>query len=338
MKKVNFSEVFGEIYTKYGKELESLRKDALNKCIVTLIGIAFIDFLLLKLIDYSELEILLIMLSILLYIFLCGVISSRYTTTFKQKAIRTLVENSNNTFEYNAKYGMSSSEYNESGFDRTWDEFKSEDGISGNLGSMVSFKMSEVETIEITRTKNGTTRTTTFLGLYGIIQLPVKSRGKLDILGDSILRKFKDARINLESQEFEKNYDVLADDKIWALQVLNSEAIENFIEMRNFFKKSISIKIRDNEIYFRLSCEKMFEPKLFSSVNFDVLYKYFRIIDIPRFIYDNLIDNIARVSENEEFKNEIKFDEKIEENSEILQNNNEEEEQNWFATKVDDEK
>ena len=332
MKKINFSEVFGEIYSKYGKKLESYRKSAIIKCIIVII---FIRCIIIKLNMSSISESLYMAIFfglIIIFLLICKLIIHRYKELFKLNAIKTLVESQNDTYKYNPKYGLSSSEYGKSGFDRGWDEFYSEDYIEGDITSMVNFKMSQVKTVEIDRTDDKTTRIITFLGLFGVINLPVFSKGNLDILGDSSSRKNAQARINLESQEFEKNYDVLADNKIWALQILDSESIEMLIEMRKCFKKSISIRIRGNKIYFRLDCGDVFEaPKMKSSVNFDLLYKYYRFIDIPRCIYEMLIENIARNSDDKEFARNVKYGE-LKENDES-EDNKENEENGWFSSK-----
>ena len=89
-----------------------------------------------------------------------------------------------------------------------------------------------------------------------------------------------------------------------------------------------------------MSCEDIFEPPtLTTSIDFKLLYRYFNIIDMPRAIFDALLDNILlKEGNNTEFaklrrkahmtKEEIKQQEEKEKAQAI----NEEE---WFSTSED---
>lgn len=342
MNKVNFSEVFGEIYSKHGTEIENLRKKVLiEKILIIIVTIFLIYFIYHTKLAYDlgEITAFIIMFIIIGALLLIKYVNKDYIVAFKLLAIRKMIESQDSSYKYSPKIGVTSVEYNQSDFDRTWDKFYSEDGIQGNLNSMVGFKMSQVRTQEIHRDSKGRSSTvTTFEGLYGIIVLPERINGRLDIMGESKFRKFSKNRINLDSAEFEKYYDVMSNNKIWALQVLNSEALEGLIGMRTFFKKPISIRIVENKIYFRLYCGDIFEPAtLKNTINFDILYKYYRLMDIPRNIYEILIDNMASISDNKEFKDSIKY----EKHPELLQQEKDkqrktEEENNenaWFSNK-----
>ncbi len=343
MDKVNFSKVFGEIYTKHGAEIENLRKKALFKTILIIVAAVLIFYYMLGPLGLfytlGEFTFFLIVLVLIGVMALVRFVNKDYIATFKMAAIKRMINAQDSTYIYSPEEGVSSIEYNQSSFDRTWDNFYSEDGIQGDLNSMVKFKMSQVKTEEEHTDSEGRKSTSvTFLGLYGIISLPESVKGILDIMGESKFRKFSKNRINLDSAEFEKYYDVMSDDKVWALQILNSEALESLIEMRNHFKKPISIRIVRNHIYFRIYCGDIFEPaKLKNTVSFDILYKYYRLIDIPRAIYETLIGNMADISNNKEFKDSIKY----EEHPELLEQEKEkqrkleeqQDEESWFSSK-----
>ena len=343
MEKGNFSDVFGEIYTKYGAELESLRKQALIKIILIIIATIAVIYMLV-----SQLEIIYILGDFFPFVlvgiialasFLTNKVSKDYALTFKINVIQKMIDSKKHDYTYTPLIGVSATEYNISGYDTSWDKFYSEDGIKGTFNSMIKFNMSQVKTERITRDSKGNRHVeTTFLGLYGIITLPTPVKGNIDIVENSKFRKFSNHRINLESAEFEKYYDVMTDDKIWALQVINSNAIKDLIDLRNYFKKTTSIRIIGNKIFFRLYCGDVFEPsKLRKTVRFDFLYKYYRLMDLPRYIYDALISNIADVDENKELKEAIRY----EKNPELYKQEQEikkkeeaaVEEESWFSTK-----
>lgn len=351
MKKANFSDMFNKIHANHGKELEKLRKDALTKQIIIIAIVIIMEIFIIKTIgtsagDVSIITLLLMMLIPVAGILLANSASRTYVKNYKNKAINVLVRNYDSSFKYEPSAGISSMDYNMSNFDRSWDKYFSEDYVEGSLDESTKFKMSQVHTKEIReyRDSDGHYRreeVTTFLGLYGIIKLPVSSNGKIDITPNSNFRKFSEKRVEMESSEFEKHYDVLAQDRLWAMQIINSESIENLVEIRNNFKKAIQIRIVDNKMYFRLSCGDLFEPPKFrSSLNFDLLLKYFRIIDIPRMIYEAVIDNIAVNLNDSKLKKEriiskmseeekLEYEKRLEEERKLQEKK---EEESWFST------
>lgn len=318
MNKVNFSDLFNQIYEKHGRELNDLRTNVIIKEILISIGIIVIEFMIFSSLYESAGErtsapvfsIALMMIILVIGLILAGIVKNNYAKEFKNKAIKILVEEQNDTYKYFPNKGLSSHEYNQSGFDTSWDHFDSEDYVSGILGKNLKFKMSQVHTEEERTTTDSdghttTTYVTTFLGLYGMIELPVRAKGEIMIVGNSVFRKFKSSRVEMESAEFEKIYDVLAEDRLWAMQIINSSVIEDFIELKNFFKRTIQVKVENNRVYFRINCGDIFEPPMFKSgLNFEVLHKYFRIIGIPDVLYKSIIENIIMTSNNAELKKE----------------------------------
>lgn len=148
MKQVNFSKIFGEIYGKHNKELNSLKKETfIKEIILVIILILICRFVFISGIRFKS-AFVITMIIIVIGIILLDRISRKYIRDFKQKAIRILVESQNDTYEYKCHQGISPVEYNESGFDQMWDKFYSEDYISGKLGEMVNFEMSQVKTME----------------------------------------------------------------------------------------------------------------------------------------------------------------------------------------------
>ena len=308
MEKKDFSEMFDEFYTKYNSELEILRKKALFKIILIIVapivGLYVLIFPLGLMFIYENIFSLVVFGLVVMISFAISKISNEYARTFKMSVIEKLIVSKNHDYIYIPESGVTATEYNASGYDKTWDRFYSEDGIVGTFNSMIKFTMSQVMTEENTRDSKGKRQVrTTFSGLYGIITLPDSVGGNIDIVEKSTLRKFSKYRINLNSTEFEKYYDVIADNKILALKVINSKSIKDLIDLRIYFKETISIRIIGNKIFFKLSCGDVFEPStLRGNIRFDSLYKYYRLIDLPRYIYDALISNIADADGNKELK------------------------------------
>ncbi len=305
MKQKNFNEIYNDIYSSVGPQIEEKRKKVFKKRIMAfLIALAILIFIYsIGLTRIVPLFIIIFVATIAGFIFVISKLGEEYKKEFKEKVISEIVSKSNPSFRYLYNKGLSSSEYSSSGFDYGWDRFYSEDYIEGKLEDGSDLRMSQVKTEREEQTTDSdghttTTYVTTFLGLYGIIKLQTPTRASFMIKENSTFSKFNKNRIEMESSEFEKYYDVFANSKDTslrqnAMEIMTPEAIEDFVKIRNLFKKSINVSVNGSNIYFRIEVGDIFEPPTFkSSVNYDMLYKYFLIIDVPRMVYETFIDNI----------------------------------------------
>ena len=311
MKQKNFKEIYDDIYSSVGTELEEKRKKANNKMILIL-GIFIISTIVVIFGTSLKSSPVFPIVLILGIIFLSIAISKSYKDyklSFKQKLINSIVKKCNPNLKYLYKEGITSREYAESRFDSRWDRYHTEDLIEGELENGSILRMAEVHTeVEHTSTDSDghtqTTYVTTFFGLFGTITLDINTNLDFMIKDNSKLAKFNKNRIEMESSEFEKYYDVFskgAEVRQKSMELLTPEVIEEFVKIRNLFKKSLNVRVYNNKIYFRIWVGDIFEPPTFkSSVNFDMLYKYFLIIDVPRMIYETFIDNIIVMHGNNE--------------------------------------
>jgi len=316
MKQKNFKEIYDKIYANVGQEMEAKRKAVLRKDILAFVIALAVWILIIKngLLVYSQVLVIGMILTIIALAFVLQKINKDYKRSYKDGIIWEIVKLSNPRLSYSDIEGISSRDYAESGFDFGWDRYHTEDLISGTLEDGSLLKMAQVHTEEerTTRDSDGhtsTTYVTTFLGLYGIIQLKMATRADFMIKNNSKFAKFNKNRIEMESAEFEKYYDVYSNQlksseiRQNAMEILTPETIEEFVKIRNLFKRPINVRVSGNKIYFRIEVGDIFEPPTFrSSLNFDMLQKYFLIIDVPRMLYEILIDNILVMYGNQEEK------------------------------------
>lgn len=190
---------------------------------------------------------------------------------------------------------MSAHDYRRAEFDNLFDKFRTEDEITGSLADGSKIKMAQIATFEEREVRDSEghihkEETETFRGLYGIVVLTNPILNNINISSNSFLRKYDTARIEVDSAEFEKRYDLYALDKLNAMEIFTSELIEMFINLKKNY--AFELKVFGNCIYFRYRCGEMFEPPaLKSGVTFDLLFKYFSIIDFPVGIIEKIIDN-----------------------------------------------
>ncbi len=313
MKQRNFKEIYDKIYQNCGEIVEKKRKEALKKTILGFLvtGAIWALVIVAGISRFAVLFILIFLATAIFLIIYIAKITKEYKRYFKENVINEIVKQSNPSFKYNANIGISSTDYARGEFDRGWDTYSSEDEIDGTLEDGSLLKMSQVHTQERHESVDSqghtqTTYVTTFLGLYGMIKLKTPTRAQFAILNNSAFSKFNKNRIEMESAEFEKYYDVFSgsrDNGIRqnAMEILTPEAIEELVKIRNIFKTILNIKVDRDMIYFRIDVGDIFEPPTFkSSVNYNMLEKYFLIIDVPRMIYELLIDNIIIMYGNQE--------------------------------------
>ena len=117
------------------------------------------------------------------------------------------------------------------------------------------------------------------------------------------------------------------------MEILTPEAIEEFVKIRNIFKKPINVRVSGDMIYFRIAVGDIFEPPTFkSSINFDMLRKYFLMIDVPRMLYETLIDSILVMYGDQDAKENRNISKMSDaEKKEYMKNKQEEEESTYFS-------
>ena len=69
----------------------------------------------------------------------------------------------------------------------------------------------------------------------------------------------------MDSQEFEKMFDVYTTNKLITMQILTSDIMEMLIEFRNILGRAFEIVIQQGHIYVRFDTGDIFEPKVFKS-------------------------------------------------------------------------
>ena len=347
MKQRNFKEIYDAIYDSVGTEIEAQRKNVLAKALLAIlvVFIIFVAMMFSGLNNDTPLLAIVAVFSIVLLIVILAKINRNYKILYKEKVINEIVEKSNPALRYLYKNGISPSEYAASHFDSHWDRYHTEDLIEGKLEDGSHLTMAQVHTEErhTTTDSDGHTQTTyvtTFLGLFGVVKLKTGTNADFMIMNNSKLAKFKKNRIEMESAEFEKYYDVYAGSKDAglrqnAMEILTPEAIEQFTIIRNLFKRPVNVRVYHDKIYFRIAVGDIFEPPTFkSSLNFEMLRKYFFIIDVPRMIYETLIDNILVMYGDKKAREERIFANMTnEQKEEYLKNQKAEDEATYFSHK-----
>ena len=291
----SFYEVYEQIEDESYEKLEKSRKKSqvilLISIIVCVAMVILIPFSLLKTREaYTansvQMVIIIYVVSILLVLlpFIIKILSkSKYTPEFKEKVIGKFINNIDEKLKYLPEQGISSYTYSLAEFEK-FDRFESEDLITGILDGKYMFQMSEVKTKWESKDEKGRkTSFPIFHGLFGNIQCPKSIKTTLKIRPDKWVfgKIFKrKTKVTMDSQEFEKYFDVYGDNKIIVMQILTSEVMSTMIDFIQQSKIKYELTINKDQIYIRFHTGGVFEPSLFkNSLDYNMLKKYYDIID-----------------------------------------------------------
>lgn len=237
---------------------------------------------------------------------------SEYKDEFKTKIIRALLDSFGENIKYSPYSGISSSSYTEAEFEK-YDTYKSEDLMQGVLKNNCNFSMSEVLTEYKTTDSDGHTHYhTLFCGMMSKIETPKpfnaslylrKDRKDKNILARAFRSKlpFDNLRVELDSQEFEKIFDVYCSDKIIAMQLLTADIMQLLIDFQKEMNMEYELTIKNNRIYIRFFSGEMFETAnvLKFSLDKNTLYKYYMMLDFSFTLTDKLIKLIRDTEYND---------------------------------------
>lgn len=305
MEKKNFDEeferIYQEIYNNCNEKLNEVRKKN-NKfvLVVLMIGI-FANIITYFVVEMKSIVTVTIAATGCLILLL--IINGReiYKKFYKTNVIQELVKAYNPKLYYDSKMGVSKYDYTASNFDNNFNEFYSEDQIYGTLEDGTKLRIAEVATAVVQKVKDADgnvkeNRTETYRGMYGSIRLPYNITSSIYIANDSIIKRYSNDRVEVDSAEFEKYYDCMTKDKVMALRILTSDLIEKFNEIRRDSKYGFELKIEDSMVFFRYKCGQIFEPPTFSvGLDKSLIRKYYRYVFYPIEIITQISKNVTYV-------------------------------------------
>ena len=298
-----FNQIYQTIVNKNADALELARREAQSEyryymtilTIIAMINIA-LDYGLYKLTEAGQLVGALGAFLMYISAVICDKITrkdkrEKYTTEFKTKIVGTMIKLFEEQLEYTPQMGLSSIVYGEAEFER-YEGYYSEDLIHGTLKNGCKFLMSEVLTERREFDGNGNaTYEPMFRGLFAKVETPKPFNAVLYLRKDKISTLSNQLRIQLDSPEFEKIFDVYGSDPIIAMQLLTADIMQDLIQFHNELKVGYELTIKENCMYIRFWCGGMFETAKLKkfSLDRDTLYKYYRMLDFTFSLTNKMI-------------------------------------------------
>ena len=120
-------------------------------------------------------------------------------------------------------------------------------------------------------------------------------KNNLIIKQDKSIRKKE--KLEMDSTEFEKLFDVSSEDNIIGMQILTHDVMELLIDYRKYLKRPFDICIYEDTIYIRIHCGTMFEAKINSKtfVDKEQTEQYYNML---RFVY-KLAKEVIKMSDGD---------------------------------------
>lgn len=166
-------------------------------------------------------------------------------------------------FRYIPDAGLPIQFFEDSGFIRGYDEYCSDNFITGKVENGKDFIVSEILVKQVIVSEDNTrSESILFDGIFGVLDAKKINTFYMDITPDFknkfANRVFADFKkmlgnkhvVRLENPEFERYFEVFSDNQIEARKIITLEFMEKLLEVRKNVGKNISIIYVGNKIYF----------------------------------------------------------------------------------------
>ena len=212
---------------------------------------------------------------------------NKYSNLFKDNIIDKILKNFFTEVDYIPKKQMPEQIYNEGKYDGFYNRYYSDDYIEALIDDKNSIKMADmtIQKVETETDSDGHTTThitTIFSGLFAKIDIGKSINNELRIKQNGTV--FKKNRLEMDSEEFEKNFDVISTNDIVGMQLLTHDVMELLVDYRNLLNRPFDIFIKDNIMYVRLHVGSMFEAKINkkNAIDKECVERYYNTVE---FIY-----------------------------------------------------
>ena len=290
----NFNDIYEKIYKDSFFQLEYARKQINNEAIVFFLVASIIGLILS--INTKNIFFIFISLPILIVFFILSNKNRNYKRLYKEKVIKVFVKEYSKTLDFLPDSGISSFAYYNAEFEG-FDRYYTEDLITGTLENGCKINMAEVKTQRESRDEDGhVTYTTIFHGLFAEVKLDKSVPSEIKIRRNILSLFDNKNRVEMDSSEFEKIFNVYSKDKIMTMQLLTADVMEMFINFKEESKTIPEITIKNNNLFIRFATGDIFEASILKkSLDFNTLLKYYNVINFTLGLTEKIIKNIKEV-------------------------------------------
>jgi len=214
-----------------------------------------------------------------------------YRQDYKDKIFKELVEELGHQYTYNLNGEILDKTIVDSGLFHEFNKKQSEDLITGNLDDH-SFQMVEMQLFKMTKSKSadrGGGMHFIFKGIFFVGIIPLKFPTKIWILSKNHPETYGESRIKdhwqkveLKHLAFRKEYQVYAERKEIAYQILQESILDMILKIRDEIveeKMRLELSFQERQVFLSVSTRKqLFEPPIKTPVtdleDFKANFKY----------------------------------------------------------------
>ncbi len=272
----SFDEIYKTLSSISAENIDNTKKKSL--IIIGLIIAIF--FFIISTYLLPEFMFFFIIIAIIIFMMFTSISFSTASKTYKKEIITKLVSTYDENLHFDPNAHIEKIDYIMAEFEQ-FDNFYSNDLIFGKIDGIIDFKLGDVHTQDIYHDSDGhTTRTTLFRGLFSVEKLDKNINNTIKIRLDKFFKLSGKNILKMDSQEFEKYFDVYCTDKILTMRILTSDIMDYLLNFTKENKIKFEITIKKSQVFTRIHCPDMFELPIFrKTLDYKTLYKYYKYID-----------------------------------------------------------
>lgn len=282
-----FKGIYNYIETEYASELEENRKKLIKSIIICFIlfVIGFLLYILLKerldLNTSRSRRILGIPFipAVIYYIYKYKKYNGLYVENYKNKIIKNFLEYINHNLNYH-QYGGKGllNYYLDAKFeDNEFNSFVTDDYIEGYNENSTNIEMCNFALENVN--DKGEFLNMAYEGIFSVTQLNSFLTDEIRIKKNRYTLKNNYNKIEMDSKDFEKYFDVYCNSNILAMEILTHDIMEELVQFYDTYRIEFEIIIKNNHIYIRFNTGVMFEPNILKKSNdMNTLWVYYNVL------------------------------------------------------------
>lgn len=286
VEKRKFNDIYNELATETREFFAELkRKQARNLGISVIVAIVLC--VIMKIMNGDD---LLFFLPLALSIVFLGVLlgNYHYRKIYKEIIVGKLIKKYDSDFTYTQDGGpIVDGDYLAAGFDKNWHSMEKADGIYGTLEDGSRFRMAQITTFKNVvyldeEGRKQVRKEQTYKGTFCVVTLNKVIKNQIEITGNSRKLRYDKNRIEVDSQSFEEEFDLIARDRVQALRIFTPEVIEMIVSLRERIKVPFRVRIEGDKIYIKIDNGDIFEPISYKAeLSASAILEYYNTVDIP---------------------------------------------------------
>lgn len=283
-----FRFMYNQIEEQYASDLEEKRKKLIKSggiCLI-LLAITILIYVFLRVVlrinigRHNKMMMSIFIIPAFYFIYKYRRYNKIYVESFKSKIIRNFVKYIDNNLNYE-QYGGEwlLDNYLDAEFeDKEFNKFVTDDYIEGYNKDDIHIEMCNFSLENVNR--NDEFLNLVDEGIFSITQLNKFLPNEIRIKKNKYLMNFSEPKVQMDSKEFEKYFDVYSNFNILAMEILTHDIMEELVRFYDKYKIEFEIVIKNNNIYIRFNTGVMFEPNILKkSGDMETLWIYYNVLN-----------------------------------------------------------